>query len=132
MLMQTGAVHAGNQTACTDCHMTDAAKSGSGRYGVLLAPPTGTSADPANTYFENDISSHLFLTIPKKTHPDVAGKTPGSAMPIPYTMSCGTACHDASQLQFQIPLPLLTQELIQQIHMREVDDLPYDDEVEKK
>jgi len=104
MIKETGATHAGNQTSCTDCHMTKAAKTGAGGYEALLGAPTGTASDPSITYFTNDITSHLFLSIPKKDHVNVAGVVPGSAMPIPYTNACGTGCHTVSGLQFQSPL----------------------------
>jgi len=100
MLAQTGATHAGNQTACTFCHMAKTAKTGSGTFGILLGIPTGTSSDPAITYFQNDIHSHLFREIARKTLPQISGVLPGSAMPVPYTRSCGAPCHDPSQLQF--------------------------------
>lgn len=128
MLQETGATHTGNQTTCISCHMTNAAKTGAGRYGILLNPPTGTSSDPASTYFENDTSSHLFLTVPKKGSADVSGVLPASAMPIPYTASCGSPCHDASQLQFQTPNPEFPggtlRALVQPV---EVDDYPVPD-----
>ncbi len=101
LLTQTGSTHAGNQTSCVRCHMAKTAKTGAGTYGNLLATPTGTSADALTAYFQNDIHSHLFLSIPKKTHADVAGKQPISAMPIPYTRSCGQGCHTTGPLQFK-------------------------------
>jgi hypothetical protein len=97
MLAETGSTHALNVTTCSRCHMPQTAKTGAGRYGLLRGVPTGTSTDPTLTYFENDITSHLFL-VPRKTHPDVAGVLPGSAMPIPYTGSCGGPCHDPGSL----------------------------------
>ncbi len=51
-----------------------------------------------STYYQDDISSHLFGPVVRKTHPDVAGVLPGLAMPIPYTNSCGTPCHNVSNL----------------------------------
>jgi len=105
MLTKTGATHKGNQTTCYFCHMANTAKSGSGLYGNLLAPPTGMIADEKTAYFQNDIASHLFGTIPKKTHPDVMSKDPIKAMPIPYTRSCGQPCHVTSNLQFKPLLP---------------------------
>lgn len=93
-----GVAHAKGIATCVDCHMIKTAKTGSGDYGFLLDNPTGTSTDPFITYFENDITSHVF-DVPRKTNVGVKGVTPGSAMPIPYTNSCGT-CHDPSKLQF--------------------------------
>jgi len=83
---------------CVDCHMVKTAKTGSGDYGLLLDIPDGSSGDADITYFENDITSHVF-DVPYKTNVGVSGVTPASAMPIPYTQSCGT-CHDASMLQY--------------------------------
>jgi len=91
-----GVAHGGFIASCVDCHMTKTAKTGAGNYGQLLAAPTGTDADADTTYFENDITSHLFDVIPKSA---VQGETPGTAMPVPYTNACGT-CHDASDLKF--------------------------------
>ena len=97
LVEKTGETHGGNSTRCVDCHMNKTAKTGSGRFGILLGIPNGTSADNAITYFENDISSHRFL-VPRKTHPSVAGIQPASAMPIPFTASCGGLCHNAAAL----------------------------------
>lgn len=94
----TGFAHGAATVTCVACHMPKTAKTGSGEYGILLGPPTGTSTDPGITYFENDITSHVF-DVPRKINVGVAGVLPGSAMPIPYTNSCGT-CHDAGSLQF--------------------------------
>ncbi|RMH02950.1 MAG: hypothetical protein D6702_07345, partial [Planctomycetota bacterium] len=91
-LEMTGQQHGKAVATCIKCHMVQTAKTGAGRYGYLLGVPTGTSSDPDITYFENDITSHVF-DVPHKTNPGVAGVKPGSAMPIPYTNSCGT-CHD--------------------------------------
>ncbi len=115
MLAETGATHAGNQTTCVRCHMAKTPKSGAGNFGILLGSPTGTSTDDAITYFQNDITSHLFMSIPKKSHSDVAGVIPASAMPIPYTRSCGQACHDASTLQFLTAPPIPSTGAIQPI-----------------
>jgi hypothetical protein len=84
--------------------MAKAAKSGAGRIGQVLSPPTGMPDDVDKVYYQNDISSHLFLHIPKKTHPDVAGEQPGNAMPIPYTLRCGEPCHDPSTLPLLLKL----------------------------
>jgi hypothetical protein len=80
-----------------DCHMNKTAKTGAGKYGYQLSNPTGTSADSSEIYFENDITSHVF-DVPRKSNVGVEGVLPESAMPIPYTKSCGT-CHDPSDLQ---------------------------------
>ncbi|MCA9000360.1 MAG: hypothetical protein KDB61_00455 [Planctomycetes bacterium] len=92
-----GVAHGAATANCIDCHMNKTAKTGAGEYGFLLSAPTGTSADSTETYFENDISSHVF-DVPRKTNPGVEGVEPQSAMPIPYTQSCGT-CHDPAFLQ---------------------------------
>ncbi|MBC8329398.1 MAG: hypothetical protein H8E31_11695 [Planctomycetes bacterium] len=94
----TGQAHGAAVVSCVHCHMPKTAKTGSGTYGLLLGAPTGTSTDPGITYFENDITSHVF-DVPSKTNVGVAGVLPGSAMPIPYTDNCGT-CHDAGSLQY--------------------------------
>lgn len=106
MLAQTGATHAGGATTCAKCHMPKTAKTGSGRYGNLLATPNGTSGDAAIAYFENDIASHLFGAIARKYHPNVDGDLPINAMPIPYTNSCGQPCHTAGTLQFKPLFPI--------------------------
>ncbi|MBI2932568.1 MAG: hypothetical protein HYY16_13035 [Planctomycetes bacterium] len=97
---KTGTYMTGMSTLCADCHMPKTVQSGSGRYGAfLVTPPYTSSTDEGNkAYWENDISSHLFQ-VPRKTHVDVAGKTPGNAMVTPYTNSCGI-CHDVSQLPY--------------------------------
>jgi predicted CXXCH cytochrome family protein len=93
-----GVPHGAAVATCVDCHMVKTAKTGAGDYGYLLDSPTGTSADKEITYFENDITSHVF-DVPRKTNVGVRGIAPASAMPIPYTNSCGT-CHDPSNLKF--------------------------------
>lgn len=105
MQAQTGTTHAGNQTTCVRCHMAETAQSGAGRFGILLGTPMGGPGDDSITFFQNDISSHLFLDIPRKTHEDVAGMLPADAMPIPYTRSCGSPCHNAGQLPNLSPVP---------------------------
>jgi len=97
-VLGSSAIHGPGLARCVDCHMPKTAKTGAGRYGRLLGTPDGTAADTTITYFQNDLSSHLF-DVPRKTNVGVAGVVPASAMPIPYTNSCG-ACHDPSQLQF--------------------------------
>jgi len=66
--------------ACSNCHMPKTAKSGSGVAGVTIA---GT------TYYQGDISSHLF-DVPLKA--SIATKA-SDMMAIPYTTPCGTGCH---------------------------------------
>jgi len=104
MLSLTGDVHAGGATRCIDCHMTKTAKTGAGALGNLLGVPNGTASDEAIVYFENDLASHLFSAIPRKTNQDVAGEVPSTAMPVPYTRSCGQPCHNTAPLQFTKPL----------------------------
>jgi cytochrome c553 len=104
MQEKTGATHQGMATQCIDCHAPKTAKTGAGEYGLLLGMPTNMPSDLSITYFENDISSHLYLGVPRKLHPDVAGEIPAAAMPIPYTNSCGFPCHNASGLP-SLPKP---------------------------
>jgi hypothetical protein len=92
-----GVAHGAAVASCVDCHMNKTAKTGAGKYGYQLSNPTGTSADSSEIYFENDITSHVF-DVPRKSNVGVEGVLPESAMPIPYTKSCGT-CHDPSDLQ---------------------------------
>jgi hypothetical protein len=92
MMSVTGATHAGPATLCVRCHMPKTAKSGAGKYGLLDGVPTGGPGDVAITYFENDTASHRFL-VPRKNNPGVLGLSPASAMPIPYSNSCGGPCH---------------------------------------
>lgn len=92
MVDKLGSTMAGPSTHCIDCHMTETAKGGAGRYGILLGVPTGTASDDAITFFQNDLSSHLF-DVPRKTNPAYFGAVPAQAMPIPYTTSCGGPCH---------------------------------------
>jgi hypothetical protein len=47
-------------------------------------------------YWMSDITAHLFI-VPRKENTAVKGVKPGSAMPIPYTASCGT-CHNPEGL----------------------------------
>lgn len=93
-----GVPHGSFVASCRDCHMVQAAKSGSGEYGNLMADPTGADADADTTYFQNDISSH-YMDVPHKANVGVLGVQPGKAMPVPYTNRCGT-CHDPSTLSF--------------------------------
>lgn len=92
-----GVTHGPATSTCVNCHMVKTAKTGSGRYGFLLDTPDGTSGDTSLTYFENDITSHVF-DVPGMDNVGVQGVEPASAMPIPYTNSCGT-CHDPSQFR---------------------------------
>lgn len=92
-----GVAHGAAVASCIDCHMNKVSKSGSGTYGFLLSAPTGTAADSTETYFENDISSHVF-DVPGKQNVGVEGVLPEKAMPIPYTQACAT-CHDPAMLQ---------------------------------
>lgn len=95
-LEMLGVPHGAATATCVSCHMVKTAKTGAGRYGFLLGQPTGASTDADITYFENDITSHIF-DVPRKNNVGVAGVQPQSAMPIPYTRSCGT-CHDPTAL----------------------------------
>jgi hypothetical protein len=104
---KTGSQMSGAGMNCIDCHMTRTGKGGAGRPGLLLGTPTGVSTDANITYWEGDQSSHVF-DVPNKFTAGVAGAVPGSAMPTPYTNSCGT-CHDASKLQYQVPSNVLGQ-----------------------
>jgi len=96
-LAMVGAAHGPAVARCVDCHMNKTAKTGSGHYGFLLSAPTGEATDVTETYFENDVSSHVF-DVPGKSNAGVAGVTPASAMPIPYTQGCSN-CHDPADLQ---------------------------------
>ncbi len=104
MLALTGDTHAGGSTRCIDCHTPKTAKTGAGETGILLGVPNGTSTDETIVDYQNDVTSHLFMDIPKKTHQDVAGEIPSRAMPIPFTRSCGQPCHNAGGLQFTKPM----------------------------
>ena len=95
----TGQSHGAAVASCASCHMVKTAKTGSGTYGFVLAPPTGDEEDDGTIYMENDITSHVF-DVPGKENIGVRGVLPVSAMPIPYTQSCGT-CHDPSNLQYE-------------------------------
>ncbi len=92
-----GVAHGSAVAKCIDCHMNKTAKTGAGNFGALLSAPTGTSADSTETYFENDISSHVF-DVPRKTNVGVEGVLPEKAMPVPYTQACAP-CHDPSLIQ---------------------------------
>jgi hypothetical protein len=68
---------------CADCHLTKAAKTGSGKPGLLIQ---------GVQYWENDITSHLFKVPDRSLARPVAQG--GQNMPVPYTTDCGT-CHAA-------------------------------------
>ena len=93
----------GAMTRCTDCHMPGTAIVGgiAGEFGRMLKPPPYANAaeEERNAYWEGPINSHVF-DVPKKTNVAVRGVVPGSAMPIPYTASCGT-CHSLNELPFK-------------------------------
>jgi hypothetical protein len=100
MLEEIGTTMSGSVTPCVSCHMPKTAKTGAGEYGVLLGTPTGASTDENIVYWENDVTSHVFAVPSRFT---AMGKTPGSAMPTPYTNECGI-CHTAGQLQYLDPM----------------------------
>jgi hypothetical protein len=100
LLEYAGSRKSGGSTACTSCHYYKTAKTGAGRRGLLLGPPTGGSSDADITYWVNDVSSH-HTVIPSKTTVGVRGVIPGSAMPAPYVNSCSGNCHDATFLRYQ-------------------------------
>lgn len=75
---------------CTSCHHPKTAQTGAG-FGKGLVTEDG------KVYWMNDITSHLF-TVPRKDNVFVKGIDPDKAMPIPYTNSCGIACHDAKSM----------------------------------
>ena len=93
-----GVAHGGFVASCIDCHMTKTAKTGAGEYGFLIDAPEGDPDDADTTYFENDVSSHVFDVIHKDAL-GVKGVQAGKAMPTPYTDACGT-CHDPTNLAF--------------------------------
>jgi cytochrome c553 len=93
----------GELTRCIDCHMPGTANKGgtAGNYGRMIrTPPYTSAADEDNsTYWESSGNSHVF-DVPLKTNIAVDGVTPGRAMPIPYTASCGT-CHVVNEIPFK-------------------------------
>jgi predicted CXXCH cytochrome family protein len=93
----------GELTRCIDCHMPGTANTGgiAGNFGrMLLTPPyLDASAEENNIYWEGPLRSHVF-DVPTKNNIAVRGVTPGRAMPIPYTGSCGT-CHKVDELPFK-------------------------------
>jgi predicted adenine nucleotide alpha hydrolase (AANH) superfamily ATPase len=76
---------------CTSCHQFKTAQTGAG-FGK------GLVTDDGKNYWENDITSHLFI-VPRKDNKYVKGVDPDKAMPIPYTNSCGISCHDPKSLK---------------------------------
>jgi len=76
---------------CVNCHQFKTAQTGAG-FGKGLVTEDGKN------YWENDITSHLFI-VPRKDNKHVKGVDPDKAMPIPYTNSCGISCHDPKSLK---------------------------------
>jgi hypothetical protein len=103
--MQTklNATMKGQQTRCIDCHMAGTANTGgvAGSFGRLIKTPPYANAqeEENNAYWEGGLHSHVF-DVPRKTAVTVRGVSPGRAMPIPYTSSCGT-CHVINELPFK-------------------------------
>jgi hypothetical protein len=93
----------GQVTRCIDCHMPGTANTGgiAGEFGRLLKTPPYSNAqeEESNAYWHGSLKSHVF-DVPLKTNVAVRGVTPGRAMPIPYTSSCGT-CHVVNELPFK-------------------------------
>ena len=103
---EDGSPMTGSSGTCVECHMVNTAQEGAGQPGLLLGTPASTAtvnvASDANIiYWQNDYPSHI-MDVPGKFSTGVAGVKPGTAMPVPYTNSCGT-CHDVSKLQYQAP-----------------------------
>jgi len=73
---------------CTTCHMPRTARDGAGRFARK-----GSIGGVLGQFWEGDLSSHV-LDVPTRYNPAVVaeGKTPETAMPIPYTNACG-GCH---------------------------------------
>ncbi|MBI4591749.1 MAG: hypothetical protein HY725_23230, partial [Candidatus Rokubacteria bacterium] len=90
-------------TRCVDCHMpgTMIAGGDAGAYGRFIKTPPYKDAaeEEKSAYWEGHINSHTFK-VPLKTNVGVRGVSPGRAMPIPYTNSCGT-CHVVNELPFK-------------------------------
>lgn len=82
---------ADTKITCTNCHQFKTAQTGAG-FGKGLVTEDGKN------YWENDITSHLFI-VPRKDNKYVKGVDPDKAMPIPYTNSCGISCHDPKSLK---------------------------------
>jgi predicted CXXCH cytochrome family protein len=79
-----------DKITCSNCHDTKTMQTGAG-LGKGMAGKDGKN------YWLNDITSHLY-DVPRKDNVGVKGVEPGKAMPIPYTHSCGTGCHNTSAL----------------------------------
>lgn len=79
-----------DKIACASCHNTKTMQTGAGL-------GKGMVGKDGKHYWVNDITSHLY-GVPRKDNVGVKGVDPGKAMPIPYTHSCGTGCHDTSAL----------------------------------
>lgn len=75
---------------CSSCHSTKTMQTGAG-LGKGMAGKDG------KTYWVNDITSHIY-DVPRKDNVGVKGVDPGKAMPVPYTHSCGTGCHNTGAL----------------------------------
>jgi hypothetical protein len=93
----------GQLTRCIDCHMPGTANTGgvAGAFGRLMKTPPYANAqeEENNAYWEGGLKSHVF-DVPLKSSPLVRGVSPGRAMPVPYTGSCGT-CHIVNELPYK-------------------------------
>jgi len=93
----------GELTRCIDCHMPGTANTGgvAGDYGRMIrTPPYANAAEEeSNAYWQGPLKSHVF-DVPLKTNVGIDGVSPGRAMPIPYTATCGT-CHVVNELPFK-------------------------------
>jgi len=76
-------------TSCETCHMPRTARDGAGKPGLV-----GSLHGTEGRFWEGDLSSHIF-DVPTRGNAGVVaeGKTPATAMPIPYTNACGAKCH---------------------------------------
>ncbi|MHC4997063.1 MAG: hypothetical protein ACYTGQ_18645, partial [Planctomycetota bacterium] len=92
VIAATGVDKGAGVSSCVECHYYKTAKTGAGRMGRTLGPPTGGPSDEDIVYWRNDISSHLTV-VPTRGNAGFVGSKPGKAMPIPYTHECGT-CHN--------------------------------------
>jgi hypothetical protein len=90
MMDKTKCNVAPEKITCVSCHSTKTAQTGAGM-------GKGMTGKDGKNYWMNDISSHLY-DVPRKDNVGVKGVEPGKAMPIPYTHSCGTGCHNTSAL----------------------------------
>ena len=72
-----------------------------GAYGrfIKIPPYKDAAEEEKSAYWEGNINSHTFKVL-LKTNVGVRGLSPGRAMPIPYTNSCGT-CHIVAELPFK-------------------------------